>query len=978
MPFQRVDTQDTKRLYSLLQSYIEDPSRAKAVKEVIIDASPWIYASTSKLPDYDELPTSMGYEELGDPPEIRLRRYARHLELGDETADQVVKILAWKRREYEFKLQKESEFAIATIILLFSLCENISTLYVAENLQQPVLDYMLRANYAQVKSPPLQKLKTVRFFAGARSDERFYAACDILQFIQLIHRLPALESVAMDGTSDYEADHQFFVPGTGNMKRLEITHCDISPGFLTVMISIPRALEEFKLSIGGLWTLDGADTSSEPLYIARALYAHRHSLRVLNLDVDVGAGANAVDWDVDRNYEKEDDGTDWEIKDQLDLYGRDWLALDKELSTGHKMDSGKEYTPTIGSLHGFPCLTHLSIGIMPLLGKYLGGYDQYEFKEPPYRLQQPAPFRLVDMLPPSLEYLCLYGYTRGENPDVDEHIDELLAKRDDKLPNLKVVRGIDERVRDIKDVLHDMAVAEVDEDELYLPSITQNPSFGTAPRMPLPIPRHHVKTGCRTCKARKIKCDEAKPSCKRCVSSRRVCGGYQGTASLTCYRPNQLSARDQREGRAFQFFTEMVGPVLSGPTDSYFWTHLVMQFSHFEPTMRHAVLSISSLYEEFARGSRITRQICGSTYAVDNYNAAIKHVKSASDEQMILVICVLFICIEYLQGDFNAAMQHCRHGIMILNNSSRPEWMCKYLVPIFRRLSITPFFFGGGKPPTPLPQLIGFGLPMPAKFSDTQEAQTAIDDLLIRIMGCLNDGNDDRVTLASLLDEWDSKMNDLEQELPPFATVDKYGICGMRFKHKMAKIYIQQPKSHTEMWWDQHIAIFRDAVKLAEQAFLLSTAPGYQRLRSSFSFEMSWLPMLFFIVLKCRDLEIRHIALSWLAQLGTAKEGLFDVGTLYRVGRRLIELEHDVSLDDTAEMVSTVVPPEERRYFAIPIKHELEVISEQDGTVRYRRQAKFLTKDKEGNVIGREEYIYDDKPRGCSIQIPPMRCAYRL
>ncbi|KAF5558096.1 hypothetical protein FMEXI_463 [Fusarium mexicanum] len=461
--------EDTKRLYCLLQSYIEDPSRAKAVTEVVIDATPWLYASMSKLPHYDELPASMGYEELGDMPEIRLRRYARHLALSDETADQVDKILSWKCREYEFELQKESEFAIAMIILLFSLCENISTLYLAEHLQQPVVDYMLKANYAQMKSPPLQKLKHVRFFAGAQHDERFYTAFDILGFTQLIHRLPALESVAMDGMCDYQAERTFFVPGTGNMKRLEITHCDISHSFLGVMISIPKALEEFKLSIGGLWTRDGADTYSEPFYIAKALSAHRHSLRVLDIDVGVGAGANALDWDVDSNYEEgEEDGTNWEMKDQLDSYGRDRLALDKKISTGHKMETGKEYTPTIGSLHDFPHLTHLSISIMPLLGEYDWWKPSFRSKEPPYRLERPAPFRLVDMLPPSLEYLCLYGYTRGENPDVDEHVDELLAKRDDKLPNLMVIKGIEERVRDIKDILHDMTVAEVDEDELYV------------------------------------------------------------------------------------------------------------------------------------------------------------------------------------------------------------------------------------------------------------------------------------------------------------------------------------------------------------------------------------------------------------------------------------------------------------------------------------------------------------------------------
>ncbi|KAF5240093.1 hypothetical protein FANTH_9716 [Fusarium anthophilum] len=461
--------EDTKRLYCLLQSYIEDQSRAKAVTEVVIDATPWLYASMSKLPHYDELPASMGYEELGDMPEIRLRRYARHLELSDETADQVDKILSWKCREYEFELQKESEFAIAMIILLFSLCENISTLYLAEHLQEPVMDYMLKANYAQMKSPPLQKLKHVHFFASAQSDERFYTAFDILGFTQLIHRLPALESVAMDGMCDWQAERTFFVPGTGNMKRLEITHCDISPSFLAIMISTPKALEEFKLSIGGLWTRDGADTCSEPFYIAKALSAHRHSLRVLDLDMDAGAGANALDWDVnDDEKEDEDDGTDWYTTDQLDSYGRDRLALDRKISTGHKMETGKEYTPTIGSLHDFPHLTHLSISIMPLLGEYDWWKPHFRLKEPPYRLERPAPFRLVDMLPPSLGYLCLYGYTRGENPDVDEHVDELLAKRDDKLPNLKVIEGIEERVRDIKDILHDMTVAEVDEDELYV------------------------------------------------------------------------------------------------------------------------------------------------------------------------------------------------------------------------------------------------------------------------------------------------------------------------------------------------------------------------------------------------------------------------------------------------------------------------------------------------------------------------------
>ncbi|KAK0704642.1 hypothetical protein B0H67DRAFT_591955 [Lasiosphaeris hirsuta] len=33
--------------------------------------------------------------------------------------------------------------------------------------------------------------------------------------------------------------------------------------------------------------------------------------------------------------------------------------------------------------------------------------------------------------------------------------------------------------------------------------------------------------GCRTCRARRIKCDEGKPTCKQCAKSKRECGGYR-------------------------------------------------------------------------------------------------------------------------------------------------------------------------------------------------------------------------------------------------------------------------------------------------------------------------------------------------------------------------------------------------------------------------------------------------------------------
>lgn len=55
-----------------------------------------------------------------------------------------------------------------------------------------------------------------------------------------------------------------------------------------------------------------------------------------------------------------------------------------------------------------------------------------------------ASYRLVDALPPNLEFLRLYGYKRGQFPNIDAHVTELLEKKDERFPRLKGIEGVDE------------------------------------------------------------------------------------------------------------------------------------------------------------------------------------------------------------------------------------------------------------------------------------------------------------------------------------------------------------------------------------------------------------------------------------------------------------------------------------------------------------------------------------------------------
>ncbi|KAF5612490.1 C6 zinc finger domain protein [Fusarium sp. NRRL 25303] len=145
-----------------------------------------------------------------------------------------------------------------------------------------------------------------------------------------------------------------------------------------------------------------------------------------------------------------------------------------------------------------------------------------------------------------------------------------------------------------------------------------------------------VRTGCITCKVRKIKCDETKPFCRRCTSTGRICDGYSPWGQAT--RATHLTVIYKRSGtaeeqRGLQYFCEVAAPCLLGPKSPYFWTHLVMQLSESEPVVKHSLLAISSLYEnrEVQRTSPAPPNL-----ALRHYNAAIRELKTTQSDVLAL------------------------------------------------------------------------------------------------------------------------------------------------------------------------------------------------------------------------------------------------------------------------------------------------------------------------------------------------------
>jgi hypothetical protein len=191
---------------------------------------------------------------------------------------------------------------------------------------------------------------------------------------------------------------------------------------LSIIIQAPKILEELQISTGGLWVLDPGMFDIPCKTIGKSRLQHRSTLEILDLDVSFDQGE-------DRSRE--------ELSDQFLAQSNDvCFKLDKESSDVpfwlNSTPDDRYYGLTIGSLHDSNAMTHLSIGIYALFG------PSYEFQKPP--------FRLVDTLPPNLEYLCLYGYVKGENRQVDNHIGNFLQTKESRFPQLVEIHGVDKTV----------------------------------------------------------------------------------------------------------------------------------------------------------------------------------------------------------------------------------------------------------------------------------------------------------------------------------------------------------------------------------------------------------------------------------------------------------------------------------------------------------------------------------------------------
>ncbi|KAL6918991.1 hypothetical protein FSST1_003017 [Fusarium sambucinum] len=196
------------------------------------------------------------------------------------------------------------------------------------------------------------------------------------------------------------------------------------------------------------------------------------------------------------------------------------------------------------------------------------------------------------------------------------------------------------------------------------------------------------KTGCRTCKIRKVRCDEQKPACDRCTSTGRVCDGYaspsppsaspssisQSPSPQRHNSPNPtvdlklvLPRQSPDEVRSYTYFLEVTAPSLAGSFYADFWLSEVPRVCLSDPAIWHAVVSLGSAHEDFAEYGQGSR----SLFALKQFNSSIRCLTESrsprhADRWRALIVSTIFTYICTIKGLHHQTRIHLQAGCNLL------------------------------------------------------------------------------------------------------------------------------------------------------------------------------------------------------------------------------------------------------------------------------------------------------------------------
>ncbi|KZL84199.1 c6 zinc finger domain-containing protein [Colletotrichum incanum] len=226
-------------------------------------------------------------------------------------------------------------------------------------------------------------------------------------------------------------------------------------------------------------------------------------------------------------------------------------------------------------------------------------------------------------------------------------------------------------------------------------------------------------------KRRHVKCDEAKPSCQRCMKWQGFCEGYDtpNGSKASTPGPDDNSDNATSENRTSTSLptkkstangaksyirfsdpnpsVEVTNNLFGNPTerqyfdhwlayryrlgggffDEQLWNETIPQMSHQHASVRYAAMAIGGIAKALRQSLKpMSPAQMGANgphyaFALSYYGRAIREIRKVkldtSSLRAAIICCLLFVCFEVLHGDRKAAFSHINNGQKMMDELLR-------------------------------------------------------------------------------------------------------------------------------------------------------------------------------------------------------------------------------------------------------------------------------------------------------------------
>ncbi|RAK97303.1 Zn(II)2Cys6 transcription factor [Aspergillus ibericus CBS 121593] len=403
--------------------------------------------------------------------------------------------------------------------------------------------------------------------------------------------------------------------------------------------------------------------------------------------------------------------------------------------------------------------------------------------------------------------------------------------------------------------------------------------------------RSRSKTGCITCRIRRVKCDESKPSCQKCTSTGRKCDGYQDPSTKqTSWRrsrrtgatpaqtqgmiqmlsPWDLIGHKPLENEYFNYFRLITTPSLVGFFDTGIWSYKLLQVSHHYPALWHAMAALASLHRHFLEDGEPITSVQGFHWqAFTHIGSALMlchHWSLGSKKHESVDMSALVILLAQLDSQ--------ARPLYLLQQMAIPWVQTRFLLPA-TEICFTSLSEAHESLEVHVNNMLQF-------FSGSTDLAGA--ERLARMEKCQDDFR-----------QWDARLAQYLATSPH--DTDNKPLKTLYLRRLYAKVMLGLDPAKGELAHDEFTDDYTEMVELASailedhgSSLKRAPVPIPHRSKRHFSLESTVTESLFLVAARCREPATRQRALR-LMQLHPRREGICGTMLALCVGEKLIEVE---------------------------------------------------------------------------------------